>query len=677
MAQDEHGKPPEEQGGEAGPPAARVDAGCMPPWEVDELPRPPLLRIDPRRLIGPGLMMAGAAIGGGEWLTGPALTAQYGGALMWIATVSILMQCAYNLEVMRYTLYCGEPIFVGFFRTFPGPRFWTVAYLILDFGAIWPYLSANAAVPLVAAFLGHLPGSIPVNYSAAELVSVTGLATDVAQEAVEHPNRFGPLDDVEEETGLPGAVLRQMAQEPERFGGTPMWKPYPEALGGGLGEETAAETIERTGLSAEIVQELRRNPDRFGTVEQVVAATGLPAELVERMAASPGDFGSTGRWKPYPEAIVTHFVEPEDRLTHWVAYAVFLASFVPLIFGGKIYNALEKVMVAKIFLVLGYLTFLGIFYVDWPTWAEIFSGFLQFGRLPVVDGEQLTWGAFFGSYFRGESPPIDLALLATFAAIAGVGGLSNTNFSAYAREKGWGMGPQVGAIPSAIGGTGIKLSHNGKVFEVNEESKRRWRGWRFVTFRDQIGVWVIACILGMGIPSLVSLQFVRGQDVRGNALAAMTAQGVIEQTGVGIFWFLTLLCGFLVLAPSQVSTIDGIIRRWTDVIWTGGRWLRHLGGEKVKYVYYGMLSVYAAWGVVALWLIPNPIVILKVSGVLMNFALGFSSLHTLWVNCRFLPKQLRPSWFMRLCLVACAVFFIGISAVSIPSLIQAISESAR
>ena len=68
--------------------------------------------------------MVGSNIGGGEWLFGPIVAARHGGQLMWIATVSLGFQIFYNLAVMRYTLYSGEPIFVGFFRTSPGPKFW-------------------------------------------------------------------------------------------------------------------------------------------------------------------------------------------------------------------------------------------------------------------------------------------------------------------------------------------------------------------------------------------------------------------------------------------------------------------------------------------------------------------------------------------------------------------------
>jgi len=44
-----------------------------------------------------------------------------------------------------------------------------------------------------------------------------------------------------------------------------------------------------------------------------------------------------------------------------------------------------------------------------------------------------------------------------------------------------------------------------------------------------------------------------------------------------------LLCGFLVLAPGQVSVGDQIARRWTDLIWTASpspRLLSNTEGRK-------------------------------------------------------------------------------------------------
>lgn len=104
-------------------------------------------------MIGPGLVMGAAAVGGGEWLAGPAVTAQYGGAMLWVATVSILFQVLYNVEICRYTLYCGEPIFTGKFRVPPHPMFWLVFYLLLDWGSLFPYLVVNAAVAIESIFI--------------------------------------------------------------------------------------------------------------------------------------------------------------------------------------------------------------------------------------------------------------------------------------------------------------------------------------------------------------------------------------------------------------------------------------------------------------------------------------------------------------------------------------------
>ena len=131
----------------------------MPSWDTAELPGAPVFtRRNWFALLGPGLVMGAAAVAGGEWLLGPKVTAQYGGALLWVATLSILFQCIYNIEVSRYALYCGEPIFTGKFRTAPGPRFWLIVYLCLDFGVLFPYLAANAATPIATLIKG---GALP------------------------------------------------------------------------------------------------------------------------------------------------------------------------------------------------------------------------------------------------------------------------------------------------------------------------------------------------------------------------------------------------------------------------------------------------------------------------------------------------------------------------------------
>ena len=141
-------------------PAEKVDGGCLPDWEVADLPAPPPYRFSRafRTVLGPGIIALGGSIGSGEWLLGPAITAQYGGRLLWIATIAILLQSFINTESIRYTIYTGEPMFSGYMRCKPGSRFWAFFYSIIDFFGIWPGWAATAATAIAAAWLGIYAG---------------------------------------------------------------------------------------------------------------------------------------------------------------------------------------------------------------------------------------------------------------------------------------------------------------------------------------------------------------------------------------------------------------------------------------------------------------------------------------------------------------------------------------
>jgi hypothetical protein len=130
------------------------------PWTQAELPAPPV----PRGLawvgvVGPGVIVLGASIGSGEFLLGPAAFLKYGFSLLGIVTISLLLQTLLNLEVMRYVVATGEPVFTGFMRTRPSSTAWAwfyAALFFLQYGwPAWAAASAAAAFYLVA---GHLPG---------------------------------------------------------------------------------------------------------------------------------------------------------------------------------------------------------------------------------------------------------------------------------------------------------------------------------------------------------------------------------------------------------------------------------------------------------------------------------------------------------------------------------------
>src|SRR5207302_4663648 len=129
---------------------------------------------------------------------------------------------------------------------------------------------------------------------------------------------------------------------------------------------------------------------------------------------------------------------------------------------------------------------------------------------------------------------------------------------------------QVGAIPSLIGGRQIALSHVGKAFQPDAANCSRWRGWMRYIVEDQLVVWMICNVVGMALPCMLSLEFIRHAPVSDTQVAALTAEGMAQRyESVGPFlWFLTLAVGFLVLYPGQILSGDIIARRWTDIIWT-------------------------------------------------------------------------------------------------------------
>ena len=576
----------------------------MPRWTTGELIDAP--RFTWRNwlaMIGPGLLMGGAAIGGGEWLTGPLVTARFGGALLWLATLSIVFQVFYNLEISRYALYSGEPIFTGKFRTLPGPRFWLGVYLLLDIGAIFPYLSASAATPVFALAAGRMP----------------------------NPKS-------------------------------------PEALAHLLG-----------------------------------------------------------------------FALTDSTVLNILGCVIFLLCMLPLIFGGKIYNSLKVVMSFKIVTVFGFLLLLAFCFSQASTWTEIFSGFVKFGNVPVVRGEDANgngildpgedWDGdghldvveerlqptidkdhdgkpdayadidgdgkpdkfrdvdhdgicdgdnidnIFLSLFEGRGLPIInfgmISLLCAMVAISGQGGLSNTPLSNYTRDQGWGMGHHVGAIPSVVGGHHLQLSHVGCVFQVNAETRLRWKRWYRHIMRDQLVVWMPACFIGLGLPSMLSVQFLRrGTEADTWTAAGMTASSVGDHVGqawgdtIGhAFMLLTLFCGFLVLAPTLSSTADGVIRRWLDVFWTSSARLRKVDPRHIGKLYFGVLCCYAVFSMIMLLFVPGEL-LLKVATNIFNYALGFSCWHALAVNLTLLPRELRPGWFVRIGLFLGGAFFLTIAGLT-------------
>ncbi len=495
----------------------------IPAWTTAELPEPqPLSWRNWASFIGPGIVMMGIQIGGGEWLLGPTVTAKYGGGLMWIASVAIIVQVFYNLECGRYALYCGEPVFTGFMRCKPGPRFFFGLMLLLNVSALIPGLSTHGAAMIASLWL-----------------------------------------------------------------------------------------------------------DRPVTLED--------------------------RWLITP-----------------LAYASLLGVALPVLLGGKIYNMLQSIMTVKVIVVLGFCLGLGLTCVSPANWWNVFSGFTKFGNVPISETE--VSNVFTHWWEFGSLPAMATAGIVTlgaFAGYAGGGGLSNSTYSNFVRDKGWGMGAQVGAIPSAVGGRSVTLSHVGKIFDLTTDNLRRWRGWWRYIITDQVFVWAPGCFMGMALPALLSLQFAPFSTITAEQTAV--AQSIITADGLrnagfspllgkGL-WIIALFTGLMVMLPSQMSVLDDFARRWTDAIWSSSRRVRdRMQAHQVSYIYYAILGSYVVWSLFCAFAFSTaPKLMTDVIANFNNLALGVTSLQLLWINNTLLPSELRPRWYHNLGVLCCGVFYLGLT----------------
>src|SRR6185503_6845342 len=146
------------------------------PWQQAELPEPPTPRgLGWASAVGPGVIVLGASIGGGEFLLGPTVFVRHGLSLLWVTAVAVFFQTVFNTELMRYTVATGEPVLTGFMRTKPSSKFWAWVYVLLYFlQSGWPGWAATAAGALFFLFAGRLAGP-----GDAAIVYYTGVASFV------------------------------------------------------------------------------------------------------------------------------------------------------------------------------------------------------------------------------------------------------------------------------------------------------------------------------------------------------------------------------------------------------------------------------------------------------------------------------------------------------------------
>jgi len=114
----------------------------LPPLRYRDLPLP----MRWTKMVGPSIMLAGLALGSGEFVLWPYITYKSGFIFFWACMLGVFTQYFLNMEIERWTLATGESAITGFCRL---SKHWAWVMLLLNIVPwVWPGWATGAGTIL-------------------------------------------------------------------------------------------------------------------------------------------------------------------------------------------------------------------------------------------------------------------------------------------------------------------------------------------------------------------------------------------------------------------------------------------------------------------------------------------------------------------------------------------------
>ncbi len=288
--------------------------------------------------------------------------------------------------------------------------------------------------------------------------------------------------------------------------------------------------------------------------------------------------------------------------------------------------------------------------------SALFAGLLfLFARLVTVEALlALAEGAF----RIGHVPDgIELPLLLGALAFAGAGGTVNLAQSNYIRDKGYGMGRWVGRLTSPFTGREEAAGDVGYVFEVDDESRERWRLWWRRANTEHAVSFYFLCVLSLVLLCTITWSLLEpGAPVgEGFGFIRDQADALSERFGPGAEW--TFLCaGIAVLVSTELALLDAVTRVVADIVRVS--LLRDSERWTLSRLYIAILWGFIAFGVAVLMVgLDQPLTLLVLSSCLNAGVMFLYSGLLLWLNVSSFGGELRPSPARMAALVVALLFY--------------------
>jgi hypothetical protein len=385
-------------------------------------------------------------------------------------------------------------------------------------------------------------------------------------------------------------------------------------------------------------------------------------------------FGAARIWRP----VMWFFWASAMFIYIWPGHISLGAQSVSTLLGGSI--GWPVLAIGGIILIALVLTFAPVVYSVVETVLSVLIGVLVIGSAIVAamvatPSELLATitGMFaFGYWDPRMSTKEWFPIVVGAAAFAGPSGMQQMWFTLYLRDKGAGMGRYAGRITSWLTGEEESMPSRGNTFDVADATEQpRWRGWlAWARFDAVVLFWGITMVTTIIFTALAmasarldpAAQEAISRGVQAEALRAMST--AFASAGGAVLGMLFFVFMGIIGWKMSFGIFDAFSRGQADMTWYFVGAARRWSMSRWYYIY---LYFVCAVGILVILLNQGrpATFLLNVLAFMSPFIMGAYCPVVLWVNNRYLPKEIRPNPIVSVIVFAGFLFYWGGLAASL------------
>ena len=331
--------------------------------------------------------------------------------------------------------------------------------------------------------------------------------------------------------------------------------------------------------------------------------------------------------------------------TFWTIITFIMVA--AILFGPKIvYQSVEKTIMMLVVLVTAGLVILAFAVGSAEIWIKLGRGITNVGYM---------------------EPDISVKSFFIALVFAGAGGTANLFYSFYLRDKNIGMGAKIPRMTSPLREKIEAIPTSGFIFDATPKNLERFQSWwNYLRIDQTLFFWFLN--------TLTILLFIFG------ALAVLHPLGIVPAPGTLIWdeaeilahiWGGTgrtifLVVGFATLFGTQLALVDGCSRSIADIIYTNNKSARKKG---LSWLYLVIAGIWMLAGCIITFVMEQygitDLGFLLNAAYMGGFAMAIYVPLTLFINHKYLPKQIRPKFFATSLMLIASLIYIGFAVASI------------